>query len=360
MSRPAVESTLFRARRRLTEEYDELVSGRRCERVQAIITSAAEGMLGARDRRRLARHTATCQACRRHARRMGLADVEAPATVRGKLAAFVPIPAFLRRGGDSAGVRRRPRLQPRRPGVLLAGRDGRPRRRDVDEGSRGRRRARVRGSRGARGCPERPPAARPGTPSARRREAGRRAGEERRQGHLGQGHLGHRRSPVRPFGEGRGRRVGQGRLRRPEHRDHGPGRGPGLGGRGDGSSSVSLPAASAPAAPGAPDPGVSLPDVGSPGADSPPPNAPSNDVNVNTDGVNVPQGAGASAPASPGAAERAARRPRGRLVGHRRLTTDRAGPRARRAQLESEGALSAARARAGIARSTVPVSACPA
>ena len=210
MSRPAVESTLFRARRLCTEEYDELVSGRRCERVQAIITSAAEGMLGARDRRRLARHTATCQACRRHARTMGLADVEAPATVRGKLAAFLPIPAFLRRGGDSAGKARRPRLQPRRPGVLLTGRDGRPRRRDVDEGSRGRRRARVRGSRGARGCPERAPAARPGPPSARRREAGRRACEERRQGRLGQGHLGHRRSPVRPFGEGRGRESAKG------------------------------------------------------------------------------------------------------------------------------------------------------
>jgi RNA polymerase sigma factor (sigma-70 family) len=104
MSRPAVESTLFRARRRLTEEYDELVSGRRCERVQAIITSAAEGMLGARDRRKLARHTATCQACRRHARVVGLEDVEAPTTVRGKLAALVPIPAFLRRSGDGAGM----------------------------------------------------------------------------------------------------------------------------------------------------------------------------------------------------------------------------------------------------------------
>ena len=30
MSRPAVESTLFRARRRLSEEYDELASGQRC------------------------------------------------------------------------------------------------------------------------------------------------------------------------------------------------------------------------------------------------------------------------------------------------------------------------------------------
>src|SRR4051812_1520827 len=37
MSRPSVESTLFRARKRLTEEYDELVSGQRCVRVQGII-----------------------------------------------------------------------------------------------------------------------------------------------------------------------------------------------------------------------------------------------------------------------------------------------------------------------------------
>src|SRR3954462_1410525 len=41
MSRPSVESTLFRARRRLTEEYDELVSGARCQRIQAIIAEAA-------------------------------------------------------------------------------------------------------------------------------------------------------------------------------------------------------------------------------------------------------------------------------------------------------------------------------
>src|SRR3990170_8107235 len=39
MSRPAVESTLFRARRRLTEEYDELASGQRCLRIQSIIAS---------------------------------------------------------------------------------------------------------------------------------------------------------------------------------------------------------------------------------------------------------------------------------------------------------------------------------
>ena len=37
MTKPVVESTLFRARRRLSDEYDELVSGRRCEQFQAVI-----------------------------------------------------------------------------------------------------------------------------------------------------------------------------------------------------------------------------------------------------------------------------------------------------------------------------------
>src|SRR5213078_4843006 len=43
MSRPSVESTLFRARKRLTEEYDELVSGERCLRIQGIIATAGRG-----------------------------------------------------------------------------------------------------------------------------------------------------------------------------------------------------------------------------------------------------------------------------------------------------------------------------
>jgi RNA polymerase sigma factor (sigma-70 family) len=103
MSRPAVESTLFRARRRLTEEYDELVSGRRCQRVQSIIAAAAEGMVGARDRQRLARHVSHCQPCRRHARLLG---VEAPParTLGARLAALLPLPAFLRRGREGEGV----------------------------------------------------------------------------------------------------------------------------------------------------------------------------------------------------------------------------------------------------------------
>jgi hypothetical protein len=107
MSRPSVESTLFRARRRLTEEYSELISGERCGRIQGIIATAAAGTLGTRDQRRMARHVSYCQPCRRQARLAGLdASVLAHTPVRAKIAAFLPLPAFLRRrwgggGGDS-------------------------------------------------------------------------------------------------------------------------------------------------------------------------------------------------------------------------------------------------------------------
>jgi RNA polymerase sigma factor (sigma-70 family) len=70
MSQPIVESTLFRARRRLAEEYEELISGRRCERTRALIDEwqgQTLRRLGIRERRRLARHLAHCQHCRRHA-----------------------------------------------------------------------------------------------------------------------------------------------------------------------------------------------------------------------------------------------------------------------------------------------------
>ena len=100
MSRPSVESTLFRARRRLGEEYEELISGERCTRVQRIITAAAQGDLGTRDQRKLAKHVAHCQACRREARmagiEAGLVAAKRP-PVRSRIAAFLPLPAFLRR-----------------------------------------------------------------------------------------------------------------------------------------------------------------------------------------------------------------------------------------------------------------------
>ena len=101
LSRPSVESTLFRARRRLTEEYDELVSGERCHRIQGIIVTAGGSSLGARDQRRLQRHIAHCQPCRREARLAGLETAVLARPVRdvvaAKVAAFLPFP-FLFKG----------------------------------------------------------------------------------------------------------------------------------------------------------------------------------------------------------------------------------------------------------------------
>ena len=109
MSRPAVESTLFRARRRLTEEYDDIVSGARCQRIQGIIVTAVETRLGTRDTRRLARHLSHCQPCRREALAAGLdRELFARPTVRErvatKVAGILPFPIFAkfrreRRGG---------------------------------------------------------------------------------------------------------------------------------------------------------------------------------------------------------------------------------------------------------------------
>jgi len=104
MSRAAVESTLFRARKRLGEEYDELASGARCLRIEAII-AAGDARVGARDQRTLARHISHCQPCRRLAAQAGL-EIALPARRRlaERIAAWLPLPAFLRprRGGDEA------------------------------------------------------------------------------------------------------------------------------------------------------------------------------------------------------------------------------------------------------------------
>ena len=72
MSRSQVESTLFRARRRLEEEYSELVSGERCQRVRATIAKQGDGPVGVREERRVERHLSHCHACRREARKAAL------------------------------------------------------------------------------------------------------------------------------------------------------------------------------------------------------------------------------------------------------------------------------------------------
>jgi len=105
MTRPVVESTLFRARRRLGQEYEEIASGQRCEQVRAVIDAGGARTvpaLGIRERRRLTRHVSHCQPCRRHAWLAGIDEsVLRPPTLAEKVAALLPIPAFLRwrRGG---------------------------------------------------------------------------------------------------------------------------------------------------------------------------------------------------------------------------------------------------------------------
>ena len=107
MSRPSVESTLFRARRRLTEEYEELVSGERCRRIQAIIAGAAGGRAGARDERKMARHVSYCQPCRRAALAAGFdADRARPEAHRARED---------RRAAAAARVPQAPHRRPRRP-----------------------------------------------------------------------------------------------------------------------------------------------------------------------------------------------------------------------------------------------------
>ncbi len=96
MTVPMVESTLLRARRRLSHEYDEIATGRRCQQVHAVVDTggqtAVDG-LGLRERRRFARHVAHCQPCARY---VHLAGVAAPETglpaVAKKIAGLLPFP----------------------------------------------------------------------------------------------------------------------------------------------------------------------------------------------------------------------------------------------------------------------------
>ena len=108
MSRPVVESTLFRARRRLAEEYEELISGRRCERTRAVIDTW-EGRtlrrLGVRETRQLARHLAHCQPCRRHAVMTHAAgELLEPTRVGAQPPSEVPITLASRRRPAAAGA----------------------------------------------------------------------------------------------------------------------------------------------------------------------------------------------------------------------------------------------------------------
>jgi RNA polymerase sigma factor (sigma-70 family) len=97
MSRQMVESALFRARRKLGVEYEELASGRRCLQVQTAIEAGkltSRRALGARERRQLARHLAHCQACRVKGHLAGVDESFTRSGVAAKIAALLPFPAL--------------------------------------------------------------------------------------------------------------------------------------------------------------------------------------------------------------------------------------------------------------------------
>jgi RNA polymerase sigma factor (sigma-70 family) len=105
LTRPAVESALFRARRRLESEYTELSEGRRCEAMRATMARMVAGTQRGAEEHRLARHAKRCHSCRRRARELGIEPLSTLGTLRKKAAAFLPIPLFFRRsGGDGGGI----------------------------------------------------------------------------------------------------------------------------------------------------------------------------------------------------------------------------------------------------------------
>ncbi len=102
LSRPAVESVLFRARRRLEREYEELDTGRRCAAMRTLMARLAEQAGSPTDERRLARHSRRCTYCRRRARQLGVDPLPRRPSVAARAAALLPLPAFLRRRGPGA------------------------------------------------------------------------------------------------------------------------------------------------------------------------------------------------------------------------------------------------------------------
>jgi RNA polymerase sigma factor (sigma-70 family) len=103
ISRSAVESMLFRARRALRTEFGEISTGERCLRMRAVMAQTVEGVGKRTDRRRLMRHLDGCAGCRRDAFMMGLGPLLASERSRGvrtqlsRVAALLPLPGFLNR-----------------------------------------------------------------------------------------------------------------------------------------------------------------------------------------------------------------------------------------------------------------------
>ena len=103
LTRGAVESQLFRARRTLRDGFDDIDTGDRCVRMRVTMEATADGLrTGMRERRRLTMHLRDCADCRRTAVTIGLDDLAlAAARDRGhalrRIAGLLPLPGFLRR-----------------------------------------------------------------------------------------------------------------------------------------------------------------------------------------------------------------------------------------------------------------------
>lgn len=102
LNRSTVQRDLGRARTKLIDEYDELSSGARCRRVQSLITAVVESAhaVGRLERLRIGSHVLHCGSCRLQARRAGL-RVDSR-TLPRRLAALLPLPAWLRRGSHGS------------------------------------------------------------------------------------------------------------------------------------------------------------------------------------------------------------------------------------------------------------------
>jgi RNA polymerase sigma factor (sigma-70 family) len=129
MPRSVVDSTLFRARRRLGQEFDAIGSGKRCRSVREAIDSVQDrpvASVGVRQRRLINRHISNCDPCRRYAWLAGLdpAYFEAPSRI-GKIAGLLPLPWLRRRSsssnstGASSAVHLSPLSRPGSPSGLI-------------------------------------------------------------------------------------------------------------------------------------------------------------------------------------------------------------------------------------------------
>ena len=99
LTRPAVESAIFRARRRLESEFEEIADGRRCKAMRATLARMVQETHSASEEHRLARHVKRCHSCRHRARVLGIQPRSTLADLGQKAAALLPLTWLFRQSG---------------------------------------------------------------------------------------------------------------------------------------------------------------------------------------------------------------------------------------------------------------------